>query len=168
MNADRLLRVTGPHQHLVVSTPGELTDFAWSLERSSERKTAVRFLRGAKMETVPQLFDEFAAALQFPYYFGENWDALEECVCDLEWLPNDPCLLFFTDANRLLVREPGEKLALLLDVLESAAKSWALDESPSREQLGRPFHAVYQCSADDEAAFVARVDACGCSLDRLV
>src|ERR1700684_1096403 len=107
MNADRLLRVTGPHQHLVVSTPGELIDFAWSLERSSERKTVVRFLRGAKMETVPQLFDEFAAALQFPYYFGENWDALDECLADLEWLPGSGFIVIFTEAQRLLASAPA-------------------------------------------------------------
>jgi Barstar (barnase inhibitor) len=39
------------------------------------------------MRTVERLFDEMAAALQFPYYFGENWPAFAECLADMEWLP---------------------------------------------------------------------------------
>jgi hypothetical protein len=53
----------------------------------SETRLVVRTLRGVKMQTVQQLFDEFAAALQFPWYFGENWAAFDECLTDLAWLP---------------------------------------------------------------------------------
>jgi RNAse (barnase) inhibitor barstar len=32
------------------------------------------------------LFRALDAGLNFPAYFGQNWDALEECLCDLTWL----------------------------------------------------------------------------------
>ncbi len=33
------------------------------------------------------LFRVLRAGLQLPGYFGENWDALDECLRDLWWLP---------------------------------------------------------------------------------
>ncbi|WP_040774649.1 barstar family protein [Nocardia pneumoniae] len=44
----------------------------------------VREVRGMKMPTTARVFDEFAAAFQFPYYFGENKDAFDECLRDLD------------------------------------------------------------------------------------
>ena len=56
------------------------------------------------MRTLDALFDEMAAAFQFPYYFGENWDALDECLADLSWLP--------AAGYVILIRESSEVLAL--------------------------------------------------------
>jgi hypothetical protein len=44
------------------------------------------YLRGKRCKTEDFFFNEVSAAFQFPYYFGENWAAMDECLCDLEWL----------------------------------------------------------------------------------
>ncbi len=41
---------------------------------------------GGAVHTEAELFEAIASALRFPDYFGHNWDALEECLRDLEWL----------------------------------------------------------------------------------
>jgi RNAse (barnase) inhibitor barstar len=43
------------------------------------------------------LFDELDRRLQFPDYFGGNWDALWECICDLSWLPHGPVVVRHKD-----------------------------------------------------------------------
>jgi hypothetical protein len=77
------------------------------------------------MTTEQGVFDEIGAALQFPYYFGENWDAMDECITDLEWLPADAgYVLVMTDADQVLIADE-ESLTVLARVLTSAIEEWA-------------------------------------------
>ncbi|MFC4124969.1 barstar family protein [Nocardia rhizosphaerae] len=71
----------------------------------------VRELRGAKMRTVAGLFDEFAAAFQFPYYFGANKDSFDECLRDLDdFLGDAPgYVAVVRTASDLLAAEPAER-----------------------------------------------------------
>ncbi|MFD3748126.1 barstar family protein [Nocardia sp. NPDC058633] len=71
----------------------------------------VRELRGAKMRTVAELFDEFAAAFQFPYYFGANKDAFDECLRDLDDFVGDGpgYVAVIRTADDLLADQPTER-----------------------------------------------------------
>jgi hypothetical protein len=48
----------------------------------------IAVLRGDRMQTFKSLYQEVAAALQFPYYFGNNWNALKE-TCEFFSMPYD-------------------------------------------------------------------------------
>jgi hypothetical protein len=73
----------------------EATDNLWSFEQQNPG-SVVRFLRGKKMTTAQGLYDEFAAAFQFPYYFGNNGDAFDECLTvDEQHMP--PSIVEITD-----------------------------------------------------------------------
>ena len=87
--------------------------------------TRVLLLDGATLPDGPRLFRVLAAGLRFPAYFGSNWNALDECLHDLEWLKESTVLLAVRNAQRLLEQEP-EGLAILLRILASATK--ALEE----------------------------------------
>ena len=83
-------------------------------------------LDGARMRTKPGLFNEFARALGFPDYFGHNWDALDECLCDLEWLGRPPRWdLHVTNAVELLVEEPATERRIFEDIVSGAAYVWS-------------------------------------------
>ena len=62
--------------------------------------------------------------LQFRSYFGRNWDALDECITDLEWLPGKAYILFVSYANDALGGQ-DRAFNILLSVIENAAQEWA-------------------------------------------
>ena len=89
----------------------------------------VRVVRGRKMRTSEEVFDEFAAALQFPIYFGENWNAFIECICE----PEDGTLAP-GNGYVVVVTEPDEVMA----DNEYDFKLVALALSRAAEELGTP------------------------------
>ncbi len=102
--------------HLLVLSDSDLDDLAAEIQ-GTKGKTA-RIIRGARCQTRERLFQELAAALQFPHYFGENWDAVEECLGDLEWLDETQLTLLITHADRLLAHHEAD-LATFLSILQS-------------------------------------------------
>jgi hypothetical protein len=94
------------HLHLIVSTEAEFTDFAWKL--NEEYKVGTRLVNGGQCRSKGDLFHEFATVLKFPHYFGNNWDAFEECLGDLEWLDCEHVLVFISNAGLVLTDFPDE------------------------------------------------------------
>jgi len=115
------------------------------------------------MRHVDGLFQEFAAAFQFPYYFGENWPALEECLRDLSWLPAKAYLVCITSADQLLVEDSPDSFEILTRILKKAAKEW-VEGSPDHALDGRseaPFHVLMQVSKESEERFLDRLESMG-------
>lgn len=67
----------------------------------------------------PSLFGELSLALEFPDYFGHNWDALDECLRDLD--TETPLALLVRNASSRWNRAP-EEMTALVDVWVSAAE----------------------------------------------
>lgn len=55
------------------------------------------YVRGKRCKSETTFFREISASLQFPWYFGENWAAFDECICDLEWLCFERILIVIDD-----------------------------------------------------------------------
>jgi hypothetical protein len=74
------------------------------------------------------LFNVLQSGLELPGYFGANWDALEECLRDFWWLPDERVVWLIhgdlpfspTSANR----------GIYLDVLKECVTHW--------QRLGEP------------------------------
>lgn len=77
------------------------------------------------------LLRRIAASLGFPAWFGDNWDALEDCLTDLSWRESDGNVLVVEGFQFLST----EDLGVLIDVMISAAEFWA--------GRGKPFFAVF-------------------------
>ena len=156
--------------YLVSTTYGlsELTNISRALERRDLSGGVIRFLRGEKMRTPAALFDEIAAALQFPYYFGENWAALDECIQDLDWLPGRGYLFIILQSHIVLRDGPEEDFAVFLRILDSACRFWAKgDTAGPWDKPPTPCHVIMQCAPEEEPALIARAQSAGHTISRL-
>ncbi len=68
-----------------------------------------------------------AGKLRFPGYFGGNWDALEECLADLSWLPAGQRVAIVHED--LPFGAGGENRGIYLNIL-AAACGTGLSEHP--------------------------------------
>ncbi|MBL8503301.1 MAG: barstar family protein [Rhodocyclaceae bacterium] len=75
------------------------------------------------------LMRSLAAALDFPQWFGHNWDALADCLGDLSWLPAKGYLLILEDAADFCSRHEPE-CATALQLLGDAADAWRAQRVP--------------------------------------
>lgn len=133
MDWKKLLADAGGEAVLRIDEPKELA-------RSESAAKSLGFfcarIDGAAAPDKASLLAALAKALRFPDYFGGNWEALADCLTDLgDWLPASGYLLVFTDSAELCKNKPKD-LAVLREVLESAAQAWAKQAPP------RPFKTI--------------------------
>lgn len=143
-----LLQANAPWLLRVTADLSDLTEFLWSFERQEFRHGAIRCVRGKQMRTTEEMFHQFAAACQFPYYFGANWAAFDECLRDLEWLRGDAFLVVVFDSSYLLANEEEPQLALFLNTIDSISSEWAtpVATGESWDRPAVPFHVLLHCT----------------------
>lgn len=64
------------------------------------------------------VLSRIAQALEFPAWFGRNWDALADCLGDLEWLEPAAGHMLIIDGLASTLHLP------LLDICEEASAQW--------------------------------------------
>ena len=134
-----LQNATAPWSSLLVVPPGTT---ATALVRPPAG-FLVRQIQGKKCTTPSGVFDEFSRALAFPDYFGHNWDGLEECLADLEWLPAKGYTVLVTDAQ-WVIPDNEEEYETLLEVLSDAGEAWSQGHTADGRRA--PFHVLFAVS----------------------
>lgn len=110
----------------------------------------LKIIKGTKCQASAGLLSEFARALAFPDYFGHNWDALEECLADLEWLPAKGYILLITDAAQVLPDDEDE-YETLLEVLSDAGEAWGSGQAGTGARRATPFHVLFAVSEREKS-----------------
>src|SRR4051812_10090570 len=94
----------------------------------------VGIIDGSTLTSKSELLNAIAITLEFPF-FGHNWDALLDCLRDLEWISGSGYVLVFTHALKMW-RDLPRVSGILCEIwLSAAASSWM----PARV----PFHLVF-------------------------
>lgn len=134
----------------------------------SHKEAIIRKIRGHKCRTVDRFFSEVGAALQFPWYFGENWAAFDECINDLDWMESRAYLLLVSSANLLLNEAHIADFGTLLRILADANVDWLTpNKYGPRDRPVTAFHVVFQCPASDLESFSHRMVQAGIKPERL-
>ena len=67
--------------------------------------------------------ERIAAALGFPAWFGDNWDAFYDCLADLSWRPGQGWVLILENVHDLRLIAP-DVLDTALAIMGDAALAW--------------------------------------------
>lgn len=70
------------------------------------------------------VLDRFADALQFPSWFGRNWDALYDCLVDLSWLSAPGYAIIVRGFADLRARVPADA-EVVREILDEAVAQHA-------------------------------------------
>lgn len=138
---------------------GDSSQLSRLLGQLREEGALVRLVRGSRSATVPEFFNELSAALQFPLYFGHNWDAMDECLADMSWEPLIGGLVVLVpDADSLLASADDVERSTFASGLLSA---WEIYCNPisEGEWWDRPavgFSWVFQVTDARKEIFVER------------
>jgi ribonuclease inhibitor len=85
------------------------------------------------LEGVPdavEMHERIAAALSFPGYYGQNWDAFDECMAELETPPKKIRILGFQHLTSSMPREAALLKTCFADFLATPKGSTVTLEIP--------------------------------------
>jgi hypothetical protein len=92
-------------------------------------KTEIFYLDGREIRDKQSFLRKVAEVMQFPDYFGYNWDALWDCITDLDWCPAARYILIYDYPEAFSKAEP-EEWKMANDILRSAVEYWQGTDTP--------------------------------------
>ena len=84
-----------------------------------------------------ELLTKLSQKLLFPNYFGFNWDAVWDVLCDFEWIEDYHIVLIHDDLPAL----EKEDLRIYLQILDDAVEEWRAWNGEKRHNLEVVFSA---------------------------
>jgi len=98
--------------------------------QASARKAGFAYFHvdGKNVARKEQLLNAVATAMHFPKSFGHNWDALEECLVDLD-MDADGFVILYEHIDGLLETH-ADQFDTLVEILRDAVGSWKEDGTP--------------------------------------
>ncbi len=99
----------------------ETSALSYISETAKKLEFAFILLDGNNIRDKQSLLSEFAGALEFPPYFGHNWDAFEECMMGIDTKTGGKgCIIVFTKPE-LLFNSDKTAFEVLIEILKNTA-----------------------------------------------
>jgi hypothetical protein len=84
---------------------------------------------GSQVEDKRSFIRAAGAAMEFPAYSGQNWDAFEESIRELAWAPAPGYLVLFDEPDQFVERDP-QQWEVARRILQNAIETWRADGVP--------------------------------------
>lgn len=78
-----------------------------------------------EIATADQLLKAYDDLLHFPEYFGFNWNAMDECLRDLEWIQNRRIIII----HKSLPKIERSQVRIYLSILSDCMREWEKNEA---------------------------------------
>jgi RNAse (barnase) inhibitor barstar len=114
-------------------------DRAALLEGAAAADCLVLTVDLAQARSREAMFAAIGASLRFPGWFGDNWDALSDCLADMGWLPALGYVIILEHCDGIHARAEDD-FVTLMQLLQEVADEW-------REE-GVPFWCLVDMLAD--------------------
>jgi RNAse (barnase) inhibitor barstar len=80
-------------------------------------------LDGKTIHGKDEFLKQAAATLQFPDYFGGNWDALADCLTDMSWHQASGFVILYNDFNPF-AEKARDEFRVALDIFRESTEFW--------------------------------------------
>ena len=100
--------------------PGMMAE---SLSSEIDSTSSLFCLNGALCKNEIATLHHLKTLFRFPDYFGYNWDAVDECLCDLEWLSFTGLTILIDRFPHVFNGDPNFQ-TILLSCIDSMVKHW--------------------------------------------
>ena len=97
--------------------------------QASVQRLCCFHLQGKGVHAKGSFLEAIAKAMDFPKYFGSNWDAMEDCITDLSWKPAQGYCLLYDNAGDFARLVPGD-FATAIEIFRAAVDFWATQKKP--------------------------------------
>ena len=91
---------------------------------ASGAKLAYFHIEGQMLMRKEQFLNHAAVAMHFPDWFGDNWDAFEDCLTDLSWVDADGYVILY-DHTDLFAEHAPQHFDTLIEIFKESADFWA-------------------------------------------
>jgi RNAse (barnase) inhibitor barstar len=122
--------LAGHREPGVYTWPVDRKEAARGVTEAERAGWRVFWLDGHGVHDKQALLDRCVEEFLLPSYFGRNWDALQDSLTDLSWVPANSGYLVVYDRWRELADADPEAHRTLLDVFGAAVESWRNTPTP--------------------------------------
>jgi RNAse (barnase) inhibitor barstar len=113
-------------------------------------------INGKLCSTKENLFSTFKTILKFPDYFGNNWDAFDDCIFDMEWIKikykKNKVNIFIYNLQYLLANEPDEKNRIIF--FQTINSDYTINEKNEFDMINFPMNIHFYLLEKDRRYYI--------------